>query len=142
MIASEKRSEDGGYREKFQENEPLLDLANECDSSVDCWISKAGSVDTAKARKGAYMLGRYAKGNQQAIEALVTQLGSEELGVRLAALMALDQIAVDGDSNAVAKIDELRTREEGQSVWTRFRGEALPIQARLRSRSGTTQASR
>ena len=82
------------------------------------------------------MLGRYGKGNQKAIDALVGQLGSEELGVRLAALMATDQIAVKGSTAAVAKIDERRTREEGQSVWTRFRGEALPIQARLRSRGG------
>ena len=134
LIAGEKRSEDGGYREKFDENRPLLDLANECDESVDCWVSKAGNAEAAKARKGAYMLGRYATGNQQAIDALVGQLGSEDLGVRLAALMALDQIAVDGSPAAVAKIDELRTREQGQSVWTRFRVEALPVQARLRSR--------
>jgi HEAT repeat protein len=134
LIAAEKRSEDGGYREKFAENEPLLELAKECDTSVDCWVSKAGSADTSKARKGAYMLGRFAAGNQKAIDALVGQLGSEELGVRLSALMAVDRIAVDGSPAAVAKIDDLRTREEGQSVWTRFRGEALPIQARLRSR--------
>jgi hypothetical protein len=82
------------------------------------------------------MLGRYASGNAKAIDALVGQLGSEDLGVRLSALMAIDQIAVNGSPAAVAKIDELRTREEGQSVWTRFRGEALPIQARLRSRAG------
>jgi HEAT repeat protein len=135
-IANEKRSEAGGYREKFEERKPLLDLANECDTSVDCWISKAGSADANKARKGAYMLGRYASGNAKAIDALVGQLGSEDLGVRLSALMAIDQIAVNGSPAAVAKIDELRTREEGQSVWTRFRGEALPIQARLRSRAG------
>jgi hypothetical protein len=49
--------------------------------------------------------------------------------------MATDQIAIKGSSAAVAKIDELRTREEGQSVWTRFRVEALPIQARLKSRA-------
>jgi hypothetical protein len=49
--------------------------------------------------------------------------------------MALDRIAKKGSPAAVAKIDELRTREEGQSVWTRFRGEALPIQARLRGRA-------
>jgi HEAT repeat protein len=135
-IANEKPSEAGGYREKFEERKPLLDLANECDTSVDCWISKAGSADANKARKGAYMLGRYASGNAKAIDALVGQLGSEDLGVRLSALMAIDQIAVNGSPAAVAKIDELRTREEGQSVWTRFRGEALPIQARLRSRTG------
>jgi HEAT repeat protein len=135
-IADERPSDAGGYREKFEERRPLLDLANECDASVDCWVSKAGSGDTNKARKGAYMLGRYASGNGKAIDALVGQLGSEDLGVRLSALMALDRIARKGSSTAVAKIDELRSREEGQSVWTRFRTEALPIQARLRSRGG------
>jgi HEAT repeat protein len=136
LIAGEQPSEEGGYREKFQEYKPLLDLAEECDTSVDCWISKASSADITKARKGAYMLGRYASGNAKAVDALVNQLGSEDLGVRLAALMALDRIAVEGSPPAVAKIDDLRTREEGQSVWTQFRGEALPIQARLRSRGG------
>ena len=134
-IASENPSEAGGYREKFEERRPLLDLANECDTSVDCWISKASSADANKARKGAYMLGRYGSGNDKAVDALVAQLRSDDLGVRLSALMAVDQIAVNGSSAAVTKIDELRTREEGQSVWTRFRVEALPIQARLRSRT-------
>jgi HEAT repeat protein len=134
LISTERRSEDGGYREKFAENMPMLSLAGECDASVDCWVSKAKSTDSSEARKGAYMLGRYGSGNEKAIAALVSQLGSEELGVRLSALMATDQIAVNGSSAAVTKIDELRAREEGQSVWTRFRHEALPIQARLRSR--------
>ena len=133
VIAKEKPAAEGGNKEKFQE---LIALANECDTSVDCWVSKAGSTESNKARKGAYMLGRYARGNNKAIDALVGQLGNEELGVRLAALIALDQIAVEGSAGAVAKVDELRTREEGQSVWTRFRVEALPIQARLRSRAG------
>ena len=135
-IAREKPSEAGGYREKFEERNPLLDLAKECDTNIDCWVSKASSADAEKARKGAYMLGRYARGKTQAIDALVSQLGNDDLGVRLSALMALDQIAVKGSTGAVTKVDELRTREEGQSVWTRFRGEALPIQARLRSRAG------
>jgi len=135
-ISKEKRSEAGGYREKFEEHKPQLDLAKECDTSVDCWISKARSMDANTARKGAYMLGRYGRGNDKAIDALISQLGNEDLGVRLAALMALDRIAVKGSPAAVAKIDELRAREEGQSVWARFRGEALPIQARLRSRAG------
>ena len=135
VIEREERSEDGGYREKFEEHRPFLALAEECDTSVDCWISKAASPDSNKARKGSYMLGRYAKGNQKAIDALVGQLGSADLGVRLSALMALDRIAKDGSPAAVAKIDELRTREEGQSVWTRFRIEALPVQARLRGRA-------
>ena len=136
LIAAEKRSEDGGYREKFEENQPLLALAKECNTGIECWISKARSAQSDDARKGAYMLGRYARGKNEAIDALVDQLASDDLGVRLSALMAIDRTAVDGSTAAVAKIDELRTREQGQSVWTRFRGEALPIQARLRSRAG------
>ncbi|MCZ6805731.1 MAG: HEAT repeat domain-containing protein [Deltaproteobacteria bacterium] len=133
-IASENPSEAGGYREKFAEHKPLMTLAEECDTAVACWVGKVGSADPSTARKGAYMLGRYGAGNDQAIAALVGQLGSEDIGVRLAALMALDKIAEDGSPDAVLKIDELRTREEGQSVWTMFRVEALPVQARLRSR--------
>ncbi|MEM8605637.1 MAG: HEAT repeat domain-containing protein [Myxococcota bacterium] len=133
-IASEKPSEAGGYREKFAEHKPLMDLANECDTTVACWVGKVGSADTATARKAAYMLGRYGAGDADAIASLVGQLGSEDIGVRLASLMALDQIAEEGAPDAVLKIDELRRREEGQSVWTMFRVEALPVQARLRSR--------
>ena len=36
---------------------------------------------------------KFIPGNEKAIAALVSQLGSEELGVRLSALMATDQIA-------------------------------------------------
>lgn len=135
VVAKEPSSSAGGYREKFEEHEPLLKLAEECDESVDCWVKKVGDADAKIARKAAYMIGRYGEGNKAAIVALVGQLGNEDLGVRLAALMALDQIAVEGSPDAVAKIDDLRKREEGQSLWTQFRGEALPIQARLRSRS-------
>ena len=133
-IASERPSEAGGYREKFAEHRPLMTLAEECDTAVACWVGKVGAADPNTARKAAYMLGRYGVGSSEAIAALVGQLGSEDLGVRLASLMALDQIAEDGAPDAVVKIDELRIREEGQSVWTVFRVEALPVQARLRSR--------
>ncbi len=133
-IANEQPSEAGGYREKFAEHKPLMTLAEECDTAVACWVGKIGSADPNVARKAAYMLGRYGLGSSEAITALVGQLGSEDLGVRLGSLMALDKIAEDGAPDAVLKIDELRSREEGQSVWTMFRVEALPIQARLRSR--------
>jgi HEAT repeat protein len=133
-IASERPSEAGGYREKFAEHRPLMTLAEECDTAVACWVGKVGAADPNTARKAAYMLGRYGVGSSEAIAVLVGQLGSEDLGVRLASLMALDQIAEDGAPDAVAKIDELRIREQGQSVWTMFRVEALPVQARLRSR--------
>jgi len=133
-IADEKPSEAGGYREKLAEHKPMISLAEECNASVDCWMGKVSSADTATARKAAYMLGRFGAGNEKAIDALVDQLGSEEIGVRLAALMALDRIAEDGAPEAVVKIDELRRQEQGQSVWTMFRVEALPVQARLRSR--------
>ena len=133
-IQKEKKSAAGGYREKFEEHKPLLALADECDTRAACWVDKVSSPDPKVARKAAYMLGRYGRGDEAAVRALVDQLSSEELGVRLAALMALDQVAVDGSPDAVEKIDDLRQREQGQSVWTQFRVEALPIQARLRSR--------
>ncbi len=135
-IASEPKSEAGGYREKFAEHKPMLKLADECDKNVGCWIKKAKSVDDIDARKSVYMLGRYGQGNADALSVLVDQLGNPQLGVRLGALMAIDHVAVKGSQAAVDKIDELGRTEEGRSVWTQFRGEALPIQARLRSRAG------
>lgn len=135
-IASEPKSEAGGFREKFEEHESLLKLADECNKDLGCWTKRAKSADDTDARKAVYMLGRYGQGNAQALSALVEQLGNPQLGVRLGALMAVDHVATKGSKAAVAKIDELKRVEEGRAVWTQFRAEALPIQARLRSRAG------
>ena len=134
LIASEPSSENGGYKEKLKEHSTALKLAKECGKKIACWVDKVNNPDVATARKGAYMLGRFGVGNKSAIDALVGQLSNEELGVRLAALLALDRVATNGSKVAVDKINELRKAEQGRAVWTGFRTEALPIQARLRSR--------
>ena len=134
MIKSEPKSENGGYREKFAEHSATLKLATECATKLSCWIDKLKSPDLNTARKSAYMVGRYGKDKKPAIDALVDKLGHEDLGVRLAALLALDRTATKGSKAAVDKIDALREVEQGRTVWTGFAREALPIQARLRSR--------
>jgi HEAT repeat protein len=135
MIQREPASEDGGYKENFQQNEPLLALAGECNEDISCWIGKLGDSDKEKVKKAAYMLGRYGSGNDEAINALVGLLDHNELEVRLAALSSLDRIATSGSQAAVDKIEELRETEEGRSIWNNFSREALPTQARLRNRS-------
>ncbi len=135
LIAREPASEDGGYKENFQQNEPLLALATECNEDVSCWIGKLGDSDKEVVKKAAYMLGRYGSGNEEAVNALVGLLDHNELEVRLAALSALDRIATHGSQAAVDKIEELRETEEGRSIWNNFSREALPTQARLRNRS-------
>jgi hypothetical protein len=137
LIRREPASEDGGFKENFEQNEPLLALAAECDEDVSCWIGKLGDSDKDKVKKAAYMLGRTGTGNEEAINALVGLLDHNELEVRLAALSALDRIATGGSQAAVDKIEELRETEEGRSIWNNFSREALPTQARLRNRSSS-----
>jgi HEAT repeat protein len=135
MIAAEPASEDGGFRENFETNGPLLDLATQCNEDVACWMGKLADADKEVVKKASYMLGRYGRGNEEAVTGLVGLLDHAELEVRLAALSALDRVAVSGSQAAVDKIEELRETEEGRSVWNNFSREALPTQARLRNRS-------
>ncbi len=149
LIGKEPASEKGGYRERFEQLSPALDAARECNENVACWVKKlqtdpkpvkieAGQIDPGKLllRKAAYMLGRLGRGNAQAIEALVARLDHPDIQVRLAALAALDRAAVRGSEKAVAKIAQMREKEEGRAVWAQFSREALPVQARLRNRAG------
>jgi hypothetical protein len=135
LIAREPASEDGGYKENFQQNDPLLAAATQCNDQIPCWIQKLGDSNKDMVKKAAYMLGRYGRGNAEAIAALTGKLDHAEIEVRLAALSALDRIAVSGANDAVAKIEELRETEEGRSIWNNFSREALPVQARLRNRA-------
>lgn len=140
FIQREPASEDGGYRESFQQNEPLLAAADQCDANVGCWVQKLGDRDTKVVRKAAYMLGRLGRGNDGAITALVAKLDHMDIEVRLAVVQALDHIVTGGGAGttaAITKIDEMRRSEEGRAIWTQFSREALPIQARLRARSGS-----
>jgi HEAT repeat protein len=135
VIAKEPGADEGGgYKAKFKEMDPALDATDACNRDVSCWIGKLGDSDKVVQRKAAYMLGRLARDDAKAIEALVGKLDSSEIEVRLAAIASLDRIAIHGSKEAVEKIDGLRETEEGRSIWTQFSREALPIQARLRIR--------
>jgi HEAT repeat protein len=136
MIASDRASEEGGYRAMFEENNPALEAARACDEDIDCWIGKLGDSEKMVVMKAAYMLGRLGRGNQAAIDALVEKLGFPDVEVRYTALSALDHIAVSGAPAAVAKIDELARTEEGRAIWNQFSSQAIPIQSRLRNRGG------
>jgi len=134
MIQAEPASEDGGFRENFALNDPSLSAAQECDTNIQCWIGKLSDADNMVVKKASYMLGRYGRANDEAITALVEKLDHDDLEVRLAVVGALDFIAVAGSQAALDKIERLRETEEGRSIWTNFAREALPVQARLRTR--------
>lgn len=126
--------ESEGIRDTFAQNNPLLEAANECNDNLECWIGKLDASENTMVRKAAFMIGRYGRGNEAAITALVDKLGHDEIEVRMTALQALDRIAVSGSQAAIDKIEHLRETEEGRGVWTAFKRQALPAQARLRAR--------
>ncbi|MCG8558069.1 MAG: hypothetical protein MJD61_22695, partial [Proteobacteria bacterium] len=133
IVNKEKRV--GGFREAFQRYDAALDAARTCDTDLGCWAGKLGDKDKLVVRKAANMLARYGRGNDQAVTALVERLGHRNLEVRYAVLNALDFVAVRGSEAAIAKIDELRRREEGRSIWNNFKREALPTRHRLAARA-------
>lgn len=137
FIASEPASEDGGYRENFALNEPVLAAADACDEAIPCWLGKLADPDKQIVTKATYMLARFGADNAQVIAALVGKLEDREIEVRLAAVAALDHVATHGDQAAIDKIEQLRDAEEGRAVWNQFSKEALPTQARLRARLGS-----
>ena len=136
MIQTDRHSEAHGYRPNLEEFNAALEVAGECDENVDCWVSKLESSESLILMKAAYMLGRLGRGNDAAITALVGKLGYPDVEVRFTALKALDRIAVDGAPPAVERIDQLAADEEGTSIWNNFSSQALPIQSRLRNRTG------
>lgn len=130
-------AEEDPYREKFdKDNNTAAALAAECDENVECWIKKLSSTDKETLRKASYMLGRLAVGKDAAVNALVPLLDNGQIEVRLAALMAIDHIAVSGSKAAVEKIENMRQTQQGTSSWTNFSRQALPVQARLKNRQG------
>ena len=135
FIRTEPPSEEGGYREKFSENEPLLKAADRCNEDLGCWERLVSSGDNAARRKAAFMLGRYGRGRASSLQALTKTLDHPSIEVRMAGLLALDRAAVKGSPEAVAKIDELKKKEAGKAIWSKFESEALPVQARLRARA-------
>jgi HEAT repeat protein len=134
--------EDDGMRDIFlrndaQENEPMWAAAAQCNEELACWVGKLNEAgtNTNLARKAAFMIGRLGRGNQQAIDALVTKLDHMEIQIRFACIAALDRIATSGAPAAVQKIDQMAETEEGRRIWDTFSRQALPIQARLIART-------
>lgn len=124
------------YREEMDKQyTPMLAAAKECDVNVSCWAGKLSGSDKALLRKGAYMLGRLARGSAEAEKALVALLGSPQIEVRLAAVSALDRVADKGSDAGVKRITALEEEETGRKVWKDFAREALPIRARLMHRA-------
>ena len=136
-----RREADGadGLRERFEVYSPALDAATECAEDLQCWERQLASDDALVARKAAYMIARYARGNAEMVRLLAGHLGHPDLAARMAILQALDHTATasverEAMEAAIRRISELQEAEEGQPIWTTFGGEALPIQARLRHR--------
>ena len=124
------------YKKQLEEYLPALAAAEECDVNVECWVGKVTEQDKIILRKAANSLGRFGRGNEKAIAALVKLFSHRDLEVRNEALSAVDAIAVEGSKAAVDKISELQTVEGGRSIWNNFKREALPTRARLMMRAG------
>lgn len=117
--------------------EPALREAERC-AALACWVEAFGAHardgDALLARKAAAMLAQLGRDDQRAISALVAQLGHRDMTIRLAALRALDWVAIRGSRAAVERIDELGESEAGRAIWTQFAREAIPVQGRLVAR--------
>ncbi len=127
---------EGDSRDGFGDYEPLFGVIAECDANLSCWIQKLGDSSTGTARKACYMVARYGQGNDDAVNALVQQIGNPDEETRGEVLYALDFTATHGSQAAVDRIDELRRQEEGRAIWQHIESLALAIQARLQSRMG------
>ncbi|MEO0322318.1 MAG: hypothetical protein AAF447_05150 [Myxococcota bacterium] len=129
-------NEGDAYHTNFQSTAAKsFEVAESCDEDVACYLRMMDDSDAETVRKAAFMLGRLAVGNAEAIAKLTEKLGAASIEVRLSAVQALDRIAVAGAPAAVEKIEELRRVEEGRAIWTQFSREALPIEARLKVRA-------
>lgn len=137
LIASEPTGEEGGYKHKFKEHEPLLDLAEACDRDVSCWTKKLAEGDDPNAlMKAASMLARLGRGNGASLEALVKRLDFPHVGVRVAVLRAIDRVATEGSPEALAVLERLEVAEESTKIWNDFAQQALVTRARLAARGG------
>lgn len=125
---------EGDSRDGMTEHDALFPVITQCNTDLACWITKLADSNTAIARKACYMVARYGRGNADAVNALVAQIGHSDEETRDEVLYALDFTAIHGSPEAVARIDELRRQEEGRAVWQHIESLALAIQARLSTR--------
>jgi len=125
----------GVVRNAFDENADSITTAEACNADLRCYIGKLGDANPLVVRKAAYMIGRYGRGNAEALTALIAQLDHNNTPVRGDVLYALDYIATDGSAEAVAEIDRIREVEEGRSSWNQVREVAMAVRARLLART-------
>jgi len=125
---------EGDSRDAFGEFEPLFATITECNTDLSCWITKLGDSNALIARKACYMVARLGRGNADAVNALVAQIGHSDEETRGEVLYALDFAATDGSAEAVTRIDALREQEQGRAIWQHIESLALAIQARLSTR--------
>lgn len=126
---------EGDSRDGFAEISSIFDAITACDEDLSCWITKLSDDNGVTARKACYMVARYGRGNQQALDALVAQLTNRDFETRGEVLYALDFVATAGSQAAVDRIESQRESEAGTQIWQRTESLALAIQARLASRT-------
>lgn len=128
---------DGGVvRNALEENSVSLDTAEECHDNLGCYVTKLEDENPLVVRKAAYMVGRYGRGNREALSALIEQLAHTNIPVRGDVLYAIDWVATRGSTEAVAEIDRIREEEEGRSSWNQIKEVAMATRARLLARAG------
>ncbi|UJR79496.1 HEAT repeat domain-containing protein [Sandaracinus amylolyticus] len=126
---------EGITRDAWADFDPIVASTTECNAELACWIRKLADSNALVARKAAYMVARYGRGNPEAINALVGQLGNADEEVRGEVLYALDYAASNGSPEAIARIDELAQQEQGRAIWSHTESLARAIQARLQART-------
>jgi HEAT repeat protein len=105
-----------GYAE-FLEAAERLEVAKECDQSVECYAKKLDAPKLTHQEKAAFMLGVVAAGAKDgaksvALGALVKKLPTTEPVVRLAVIESLNRLADKGCAECRKTLQELIAREE------------------------------
>jgi len=127
----------GQVRQLFEQSNPALDTAHECDADVQCYITKLGDSNPTVVSKAAYMIGRYGRGNAAALTALIEHIDHANIPVRGDVLYAIDWIATSGSPEAVAAIDRVHEAEDGRSSWNQIKSLAMAVRARLGARGAS-----
>lgn len=128
--------DDDPYLVQFNEStSKAREVAVECDQDVACYIGKLSDSEADVVEKAASMLGRYGRGNAEAVTALVGALSHSNVQVRVAAARAIDRIATGGSPEAVEALAEMQANGAGTASWRAFAPIAIPTLARLRARA-------
>lgn len=111
-----------------------LAAAEACDADVGCWRARATDSDPSIARKAVIMLGRLGAPDEPTLTALTGAFDHPSIDVRVAALHAIDHLAIEGAPSVLERIDAMLRRPEDVET-RRFNPPALRLARRLRWRS-------